>query len=169
MFTPLIKTMGSFKGLKMLQKESATLFEKAMAKGGIQFLNWANNGSKGSPKKPPIRFGVLRGSSTAFVDKKLVSVFDIIIKEGAKERPTPAKTNDVPKPLTLTFVWNTDYATRMHEHEGNWGKFTQQDGDAGNKWLEEHLKADKDDLIEFIKQEFIKSYGGGITPNVNNI
>lgn len=169
MFSPLLKTSTSFRGLKNLQKESATLFEKAMAKGGIQFLNWANNGSSNSSKKPPIRFGVLRGSSSVFVGTKLISVFPIDIKEGTKEQPTPARTNDHPEPLRLTFVWNTAYATSMHEHKGNWGTYTRQDGNAGSKWLEEHLKADRDDLLEFIRTEFIKSYGGGLTANVSNI
>ena len=154
-----LKTTTNFTGLKKLQKESADMFEKSMAKGGIQFLNWANNGSKNESKKPPIRFGVLRGSSSVFVDKKLISVFDIPIKAGAKERPSPAKTNDVPKPLTLTFVWNTNYANKMHEHDGNWGPFTTADGDAGNKWLEEHLKADRQDLIDFIKDDFQNAMG----------
>lgn len=169
MFQPLIKTTTSFRGLKNLQKESSELFQKAMAKGGIQFLNWANNGSAKSSRKPPIRFGVLRGSSSVFVGTKLISIFDIPIKEGAKESPTPARTNDHPEPFRLTFVWNTDYASRMHEHKGDWGPFTKADGDAGNKWLEEHLKNDRQDLIDFIRDEFIASYGGGIHANVDNI
>ncbi|GAG70794.1 unnamed protein product, partial [marine sediment metagenome] len=32
--------------LKKLQRKSPTIFKKAMEKGAIQFLTWANTGSK---------------------------------------------------------------------------------------------------------------------------
>ena len=59
----------------------------------------------------------------------------------------------------MTWCWNTDYATKMHEHKGGWGKFTIQDGDAGNKWLERHLRRDKNDLMKMIAMEFKKAAG----------
>ncbi len=136
--------------LKMLAAKSPELFRKAEEKAAIQFLNWANNGSKNTSKKPPIRWGVLRGSSSAFVGGKLVSIFKINVKEG---KVTPAESHSAPN-TTMTWVWNTSYAAKMHEHKGGWGKFTVQDGDAGNKWLEEHLQKDADDLMKMIAKEF---------------
>ena len=144
--------------LKRLARQSPKLFKEASKKGAVQFLNWANNGSAGSSKKPPIRWGVLRGSSSAFVGNELVNVFDIAIRAGAKERPTPAQSHSA-APTTITWVWNTNYAHRMHEWEGGWGKFTLADGNAGNKWLEEHLRTDAEALIDFIGADFRKASG----------
>jgi len=144
--------------LKRLAKRSPKLFIAAEKKGAIQFLNWANNGSAGSSKTPPIRFGVLRGSSSAFVGNEMVGVFDIAIKAGAKERPTPAQSHSA-APTTITWVWNTNYSARMHEWTGGWGKYTIQAGNAGNKWIEEHLRTDAEALIEFIGADFRKAAG----------
>ncbi len=156
MFTSRLKMASNFAGLKKLQHSSPDMFTRAMAKGGIQGLNWMNNGSRRESRKPPIRWGVLRGSSSVFVGNKLVSVFSITIAPGSKERPSPAKQHNG-KPHVLTFVYNTNYASKMHEHKGKWGTFTRQDGDAGNKWLELHLIRDRDDLFDFIESEFRKS------------
>jgi len=156
---PNIKMTMNLAPLKRLQRKSPEAFNKAMGRGGIQFLTWANVGSKNSTRKPPIRFGVLRGSSSVFIGNELLMVYPQNIKAEADERPDPAKSNDYAKDLTLTFVWNTDYAAKMHEWKGNWGQFTEQDGDAGNKWLEEHLIKDRDDLIKMIGKEFAKETG----------
>lgn len=154
-----------FRDLKMslaplhhLAKKSPAAFKKASKKGAIQFLNWANNGSMGSSRKPPIRWGVLRGSASAFVGNELVNVFNIAVKAGAGERPTPARSHSAP-PMTITWVWNTGYAWRMHEWTGGWGPFTLQDGNAGDKWLEEHLRTDEKALMEVIRTEFHKAAG----------
>lgn len=147
-----------FSPLKAFQRRDPKNFKKAQKKAGIQFLNWANNGSKRTSKKPPIRFGILRGSSSVFIGKDLVETFSIIIKAGTDETISPARSH-LASPKTLTFVWNTDYATKMHEHKGGWGKFTQQDGDAGRKWLEEHLKRDRNDLFKMIRTEYQKAAG----------
>ncbi len=154
-----------FRDLKMslaplhnLARKSPAAFNKASKKGAVVFLGWANNGSTGSSKKPPIRWGVLRGSASAFVGNELVNVFDIAIKSGAKGQPTPARSHSAP-PMTITWVWNTNYAAKMHEWTGKWGKFTRDDGNAGNKWLEEHLRADEKALMEVIKTEFHKAAG----------
>jgi hypothetical protein len=142
--------------LRRLQKKSPSAFQKAMEKGAIQFINWANNGSSNSSRKPPIRWGVLRGSASAFVGSKLVFVFPQLVTGG--KTPTPAKGHRAP-PTVMTFVWNTDYAKKMHEHKGNWGPFTKQDADAGNQWLLKHLKADRNDLMKVIGIEFKKETG----------
>jgi len=140
--------------LKKLLRQSPKFFTEAMEKGTIQFLNWSNTGSGKSPKKPPIRWGVLRGSASAFVGSKLVSIFTPNQMAGV---PTPAKSNDavrVTKGVSATWVWNTDYAKKMHEWIGGWGEFTLQDGDAGNKWLEDHLRADRNALMDMVAAEF---------------
>ncbi len=144
--------------LKTLARKSPKAFKKASKKGAIVFLGWANNGSVSSSKKPPIRWGVLRGSSSAFVGSEMVEMFDISIKAGATERPTPARSHSAP-PTTITWVWNTNYAAKMHEWMGGWGEFTRRDGDAGNKWLEEHLRTDEKALMEVIGTEFHKAAG----------
>ena len=153
-----IKVSSNLRPLKALQRKSPSLFRKAAEKGAIQFLTWANNGSKNEPRKPPIRWGVLRGSSSAFVGNKFVSVFPIDIRAGALEQKTPAESYSG-RDLVLTWCWNTDYAAKMHEWRGGWGKFTTQDGDAGNKWLERHLKRDRNDLMKMIAIEFKKEAG----------
>lgn len=164
--------IGAFKstialhGLTFLIKNSNSIFNTAMERGAIQFLTWANVGSTGSPKKPPIKFGVLRGSSSAFVGNKLVSIQPQDISSEAEEGPSPLrsitgagiKVDDT----TATFVWNTDYATLMHEWKvppHHWGEATLRDYDAGDKWLEEHLKADKDALMRMVAIEFKTELG----------
>jgi hypothetical protein len=144
--------------LKHLQKKSPIAFQKALEKAAIQFLTWANTGSVNESRTPPIRWGVLRGSSSAFVGNKLVKTFPINIKPGAPESPSPASSHTAPA-FTITWVWNTDYATKMHEWTGGWGKFTLQAGNAGNKWLEKHIQADREALIRMIGLEFKKETG----------
>lgn len=145
-------------GLKYMQKMSPVIFKHAMEKGVIQFLTWANTGSAKESRKPPIRWGVLRGSSSGFVGNELVTTYKQNIKPGAGEIPTPAESYDG-KDLVATWAWNTDYATKMHETNYKGGTFTQQDGDAGNKWLERHLKKDKEALYKMIASEFKKEAG----------
>lgn len=139
--------------LRRLAKKSPKAFEKAMEVGAVQFINWANTGSRFESRTPPIRWGVLRGSSSAFLGNRLILIFPQRILPGSDEEPTPATSHTAP-PLTITWVWNTDYATKMHEWKGSWGKFTQQAGNAGNKWLELHLKNDRNALMEAIGREF---------------
>jgi hypothetical protein len=150
----------NLKPLQRLARKPPAMFQKALEKGAIQFLTWANTGSSGSKesRKPPIRWGVLRGSSSAFVGNKLVKIYELTINSESPERPDPAKTHSA-KPLTATFVWNTDYANKMHEWQGGWGRFTVQDSDAGNKWVEKHLQADKDLLMEVIGRAYKRESG----------
>lgn len=148
----------NLKALNKLVKISEEHFNSAMEKGAIQFLTWCNTGSANASKKPPIRWGVLRGSSSAFVGSKLVLIYPQDITPGSGEEPSPLKQYKG-KPTVATFVWNTDYAHRMHEWKGGWGPFTMQDGDAGNKWLEDHLRADKDALMKMVAIEFKMEMG----------
>ncbi len=148
----------NFTPLKRLAKKFPETFRKAQEKAAIQFLTWANKGSKDETRTPPIRWGVLRGSSSAFVGNKLVLVYPISLLAGAPERATPATNHTAPK-TTITWAWNTSYATKMHEWKGNWGKFTLQATDAGNKWLEKHLRKDRNALMEMIRDEVKRGTG----------
>ena len=144
--------------LRAMQLAHPKAFKESAKIGAIQFLNWCNNGSMKESRKPPIRWGVLRGSSSAFVGNDLVVIYDQVIKPGAPEEPTPAETYSG-KDMVLTWAWNVDYATKMHETKWNPGEFSKQDGNTGNKWVEKHLRADKDDLIAVIGIEFKKRTG----------
>lgn len=145
-----IKMIVNLSPLDRLQRKSPESFNKALKKGAIQLLTWMNNSSVKESRKPPIAKGFLRGSSSAFVGNKLVSVFP-----GSTKGSTPNKSYNG-KATTITVGWNTSYAAKMHEWNGGWGKFTEQDGDSGNKWIEKHLSADKKDLMAMIKKEFQK-------------
>jgi len=145
-------------GISKLMKKMPEEMIKALEIAGIQFMTWCNQGSPKQPAKPPIRFGVLRGSSSVFVNSKLISVYNQQIKQGAKDIPTPNKSQRTDK-FEIVVGWNTDYASKMHEWTGHWGPFTQQDGDAGNKWAEKHLKSDKEALISMITIDFKKRVG----------
>lgn len=142
--------------LKHLAKKSPEHFRKAMGAGAIQFLNWANNGSARQSRKPPIRWGFLRGSASAFVEGKLITIAPPA--SGGSSGDAPLTTYKGEK-NTISWIWNARYAWRMHEHKGNWGPATLADGDAGNKWLELHLKSDKEDLMKVIAKEF-KRFAG---------
>ena len=162
-----LKITTDFRELEKFQRQSPKNFKKAAKIGAVAFLNWANLGSKNESRKPPIKWGVLRASSSAFVGNELVLIFPGKILSGSEGGrfntnksviPTPALSYNG-KELVITWVWNTDYAAKMHEWSGGWGKATERDQDAGNKWLEKHLQKDKNDLIEVIGKEFKKVSG----------
>ena len=153
-----VKFHFNLKELEKLKRQSPEHFKKAAKAGAVAWLNWANMGSKKESRKPPIKWGVLRGSSSVFVGNELVMIFPGDISSGSKEGATPAQSFNG-KELMITWVWNTDYAFKMHEWRGDWGKATERDTDAGNKWAEKHLLADKKDLIEVIRREFKKESG----------
>ena len=147
-----LKMSMDLKPLQRLAKQSPKHFRKGMQVAGIQFLTWANMGSKNTSKKPPIRFGILRGSSSVFLGNKLIETFK---PPNVTGEATP---NDIYSgaDMVLTFGWNTNYAAKMHEWKGNWGKFTLQDSDAGDKWIEDHLDKDRNDLMNVVAKTYKK-------------
>jgi hypothetical protein len=140
-------------GLKALRKKSPTAFRKAQEIAGLQMLTWMNDGSSVCPAKPPIDWGVLRGSGSVFVGKDLVGV-----ALNAPSGSTPEKAWNAAI-STTTWIYNTAYAARMHEHDGDWGAKTKADPGAGNKWIEKHLSADKENYLQLIAQVFKKEAG----------
>lgn len=149
-----------FRKLQKLILKSPEAFNKAFTVGAIAMLDWMTTGSRNSSKTPPIRFGVLRGSGSAFVGSKNVKVNPQDVRKGTKERPTPAKSYSAPKDV-ITWAFNTEYAAEMHEVKKNPGKFSLQAGDAnpGNKWIEAHIEKDREDLIKTIGLRFKKEIG----------
>ena len=137
------------KRIDKLAKQSPKLIDETLKVAGIQFLTWANNGSPKEPAKPPIKWGFLRGSSSVFLGGTLVSVYE---GEDNKDANKSFKAG----PRTLTWGWNAVYATRMHEEDYTPGPKSAQDGNAGNKWAEKHLSADKEDLMAFIAADLKK-------------
>lgn len=123
------------KQLAAIKKAREADIQFALAQVAIQMLTWMNTGSPNEPLKPPIRFGTLRGSGSAFVGKKLIGTAP---PEG---EATPATSYAGPEG-TITIIYNTSYAAKMHEWKGGWGPYTEQDGNAGAKWIERHLAAD---------------------------
>ena len=75
----------NLRGVDALKKKTVPAFTKALEKAAIQWLNWANNGSANSSLKPPIRWGILRGSSSAFVGSKMVLTYNQPISKGADD------------------------------------------------------------------------------------
>jgi|LSQX01.3.fsa_nt_gb hypothetical protein len=128
-------TAGMRTQLNKLKAKRVEDIQFALAQVAIQMLTWMNTGSPNEPLKPPIRFGTLRGSGSAFVGKKLIGVAP---PEG---EATPATSYAGPEG-TITIIYNTSYAAKMHEWQGGWGPYTTQDGSAGAKWIEKHLAAD---------------------------
>ena len=123
--------------------------EKALEKAALEFIRWCNNGSTKEAAVPPIRWGVLRGSTSVFVGKKLVNVWRQQITSGGNEVPEPL-TEYNGKDNVITIVYNTKYAAKMHEADGI--KYSERSLNAGaeKKWLEKHLFADKNDLYQLI-------------------
>jgi hypothetical protein len=146
-------TRSEMTGLKMLQKKSPVAFRKAQEVAALQMLTWMSDGSPVCTAKPPIDWGVLRGSGSAFLGNELVGV-----ARNATIDSTPATSWSAAKDTT-SWVYNTYYASAMHEHEGNWGPKTSNDPGAGNKWIEKHLMADKEIYLKLICSVFKKETG----------
>jgi hypothetical protein len=134
-------------------KASNIAFEAAEEKAALQFLTWVNAGSPAEPATPPIRWGVLRGSSSVFVKNKFVSAYPEDIKAGANETPDPLRSYNGEKGV-ITIVYNLDYAFKMHEERGKtWqelGPYSSQSANATDKWLEKHIAADGKILYKMI-------------------
>jgi len=133
--------------LREITKQMSKIIDEAKTIVAIQMLTYMNIGSPNTNAKPPIRWGVLRGSSTAFVGNRLVGTFS----------PTADKiTSYSGSKDEITIVFNTSYAAKMHEWDGGWGKFTLNDTGAGAKWVEKHINADGPLLLSLFAEEVKK-------------
>lgn len=147
-----------FKKAGISKSESKGADKIAKTKTAIQLLNWVVNGSPKEPVVPPIYWGVLRSSGSAFVGSEFVggtnflpviSPGQVVLNKILREKQT-----------TITIGFNTAYATRMHETNWTPGERSLQSGDVGNKFVERHLKSDKEDLMAFYAAIFKKETGG---------
>jgi hypothetical protein len=143
------------------QKNKNTANFKALQAVGLQLLNFSLNGSSGESTVPPIKFGVLRGSGSVFVNGILVGDTKSNYSNGTPNNEYSTSTdNDV------TVGYNTAYAAKLHET--NWvpggARPSKQatrnpaiTGDVGNKWIEKHLKADGKVLLGLYADIFKKN------------
>ena len=127
--------------------------EKGLFALGLQLLNNTVNGSPQEPSRPPILTGRLRGSGSVFLGNKKIgdSLF-----AGAGQG-TPSTSSGESNKNTVTIGFNTEYAARMHEHLDPYGtpdpkigktfKAHRDAADVTGKFLERHLKADKEELF----------------------
>jgi hypothetical protein len=118
---------------------------------GIQLINNIMNGSPKESVVPPVKSGELRGSGSVFVGSKLVHSVEKVKGKGNPNTSHTAKIN------TVTVGINTSYAAILHEKpfsetkmKGSWspGPVSKKSGDVGNKFVEKHLKADKEELMQ---------------------
>ncbi len=137
--------------------------EKGMFAMGLQLLNNVVNGSPNEGSRPPILTGRLRGSGSVFVGNKKIgdSLF------GADG--TPSSSSGEKNPNIITIGFNTKYAARMHEHLSPYGTpdpktgktFTarRDSGTVTGKFLERHLKSDKEELL-YLFTVIYRKYAG---------
>jgi hypothetical protein len=128
-----------------------------LGKVGLQLINWVVNGSPRSSITPPVLTGALRGSGSVFIGDKFVGGTDFypVTGDGVRtiNRSHSGKENEV------TIGFNTAYAAKWHENPFTPGKFSQQSGDVGNKYVEVHLKADRLDLTKLFALLYSKEMG----------
>jgi hypothetical protein len=130
----------------------------ACDKAAVEMLTWMSNGSQKNNTRPPLRWGVLSASGSAFRGGKfLMDTSNLPVKSEDGERPTPNKqlhnTEATGSKVTMTWGFNTDYAAKMHEQKpGPNYKPNHKDPDRmmGNQWVTSHLDSDKDDLQKVI-------------------
>ena len=118
---------------------------KAKAIVGLQLLNNVVNGSEFASVVPPIDTGHLRGSGSVFVGGKFIGDSQGDYPAGEPNR------NYSDKDEVITIGFDTPYATRMHE--GEWtprynNANPDKSANVGNKFLERHLDAEKNQLAE---------------------
>ena len=150
---------------KFFKKIDPKAREKGLISFGLQLINNTVNGSPNEAVRPPIRDGRLRGSGTVFVGSKKVGDTTFAGKGG-----TPAQSYNERDKNIITVGFNTEYAANMHENLQPYGKQFVPGGkipkrtaanvaDVGGKFLERHLKADKDELAKLYADKYRKEAG----------
>ena len=133
------------KGIDRYSKEFKKANVEAKKKVGLHFLSWILNGSSKEKVVPPIKDGILRSSGSVFVGSELVGKSPNVAQGGAA---TPATSSNTNNPDIVTVVFNTSYAKEMHELNWSPGKQSRKSGNVGNKFIEKHLVADKEDAMK---------------------
>lgn len=137
--------------------------EKALMAWGLQLVNNVVLGQGNSGARPSIKTGRLRGSGTVFVGSKKVGDTLYLEKEG-----TPASSYTEKNENVITVGFNTPYAAIQHEKlspANNWvpggkdGKGAAISGGVEGKFLETHLKKDKEDLLKLYTAIYKKNAG----------
>ena len=124
---------------------SKKTFANAQEKAAIQMLDWMASGSMGTQAAPPIRTGVLASSGSVFYKNKNLGVSpDISSGQGTPNKAFSSKN--------ITWGFNTEYATRLHEEKLNPGPFSKANPNRspGNQWLMKHLKKDANNYTKLI-------------------
>ena len=104
--TPGIKAYLKKAGVGTFEDKSTADF-KARQQVGLQLLQFVLNGSSKVAVVPPIRWGVLRGSGSVFVDGVLVGDSKSSYPDGTPNTAYEGKG--------IVIGFNTSYAARMHE------------------------------------------------------
>jgi len=160
--TPGLKRFFDKAGVGAAKKDKTTADFRARQAVALQLLNFVLNGSSNERVVPPIRWGVLRGSGSAFVDGVLVGDTKSNYPDGTPNTAYAAEAGDV------TIGFNTAYAARMHETTWVPGGATPSKqaeknpgmlADVGNKFVEKHLVADKDALLRMYTDVFKREAG----------
>lgn len=150
---------------KFFKKIDPEAREKALKAWALQLINITVTGQGNSSSRPPIRKGRLRGSGSAFVGSKFVGDTTFFGKDGTPATNYAEKNKD-----TITVGFNTPYAAAQHENllpkgkkkwvpGGKDGKGAAISGGVEGKFLENHLKADKEDLLKLYNQIYRKYAG----------
>ena len=140
---------------------------RALSVLGLQLLNNAVNGSPNEGARAPIRDGRLRGSGSVFVGSKKTGDTLFLGNSG-----TPAQSYTESNENTVTVGFNTEYVANMHENLKPYGKQFIPGGknkvrsaanvsDVEGKFLERHLKADKEELMYLYTETYKKKAGTG--------
>lgn len=148
-------------GLKVLDKIFPKAVATALDTGANTMLDWMNEGSPRESRTPPVKYGNLIESSSVFVGSRLAGVGGNArgaLNTPGKLQPDPLKTYKG-KAQVITVIYNSSYAAKMHEWRGGWGPNTLARNDAGNKWVEKHLIADKEAVMKLIGKTLKKEIG----------
>lgn len=133
-------------GLKKAEKVFKEETVRALKIVGVQLLNNVIMGSRNEPIRPPILTGMLRGSGSVFVGSEFIKD-----SKDQGNNGTPVNNYPASNPNQITIIFNTAYATRIHENYDSMkpGEASIRAGNVGGKFLEKHLKADAHDLYDF--------------------
>jgi hypothetical protein len=112
--------------------------------------------------RPPILTSALWGSGSVFVGNKFIMTSKSLYSRGSsfkgkKKISNPNLELSEIDDNKITVGFNMAYATRMHEHTGNWGAGSIQAGGVGNKFITRHIEGNAAnytvEYAKFVKKE----------------